>query len=56
MNTTLAKTLNWEKEPDYLDLDIHDLVKSASEVIAPLGPINTFAARNPLDRLGMTTI
>ena len=47
MNTTLAKTLHWEKEPDYLDLDIGELVNSAAKVIAPLGPINTFAARHP---------
>jgi uncharacterized protein len=47
MNTTLAKTLHWEKLPDTLDFDLNDLVKSASSVIVPLGPINTFAARNP---------
>ncbi|MBT2728318.1 DUF2309 family protein [Bacillus sp. ISL-75] len=47
MNTTLVKTLHWEKQPDTLDFDLNDLVKSASSVIAPLGPINTFAARNP---------
>ncbi|MCM3728444.1 Na-translocating system protein MpsB [Neobacillus cucumis] len=47
MNTTLAKTLHWGKLPDTLDLDLNDMVKSASSVIAPLGPINTFAARNP---------
>nr|WP_263326253.1 putative inorganic carbon transporter subunit DabA [Neobacillus sp. Marseille-Q6967] len=47
MNTTLAKTLHWEKQPDTLDFDLNDLVKSASSVIVPLGPINTFAARNP---------
>jgi uncharacterized protein YbcC (UPF0753/DUF2309 family) len=43
----LAKTLNWEKEHEELDLSIYDLVKTASKVIAPLGPINTFAARSP---------
>ena len=47
MNTTLAKTLHWENLPDTLDFDLNDLVKSASSVIVPLGPINTFAARNP---------
>jgi uncharacterized protein YbcC (UPF0753/DUF2309 family) len=47
MNTTLAKMLNGEKEPEYLSLDIHGLVEAASKVIAPLDPINTFAARNP---------
>lgn len=47
MNTTLAKTLHWEKLPDTIDLDLPDLVNSASKVIAPLGPINTFAARSP---------
>jgi uncharacterized protein len=47
MNTTLAKTLQWEKLPDTLDFDLSDLVTSASRVIVPIGPINTFAARNP---------
>ncbi|MFE4351568.1 DUF2309 domain-containing protein [Peribacillus butanolivorans] len=47
MNTTLAKTLHWGNLPDIIDFDLIDLVKSASSVIAPLGPITTFAARNP---------
>ncbi|MCH6265014.1 DUF2309 domain-containing protein [Neobacillus citreus] len=54
MTPTLARTLSWEKEQENLSLDIHDLVKSASEVIAPLGPISKFAARSPwagLERL-----
>ncbi|WP_102693903.1 DUF2309 domain-containing protein [Rummeliibacillus pycnus] len=42
-----AVTLNFEKESDYLNFDINDLVKSASEVIVPLGHINSFAARSP---------
>lgn len=47
MNIPLEKTLHWESIPDTLDFDLNDLVKSASSVIVPLGPINTFAARNP---------
>ncbi|MBB6446260.1 DUF2309 domain-containing protein [Bacillus benzoevorans] len=47
MNTTLARTLQWKNQPDTHDIDLHNLVKSASSVIAPLGPINTFAARHP---------
>ena len=44
---TLTNPLHLERETDYLDLDISELVESASKVIAPLGPINTFAARHP---------
>ena len=46
MNTalSLAHTVNLEKE-SYVS--INDLVKSSSQVIAPLGPVNTFAARSP---------
>lgn len=47
MNTTLAKNLYLEKELDILHLNINDVVESASNVIAPLGPIHTFAARSP---------
>ncbi|QCJ42125.1 DUF2309 family protein [Bacillus sp. S3] len=47
MNSTSARALHWEKIPDSLDFDLIDLVNSASSVIVPLGPINTFAARSP---------
>jgi len=47
MTTTLAKNLYLEKEFDINQLDLNGLVESASKVIAPLGPIHTFAARSP---------
>ncbi len=47
MNTTLAKNLYLEKELDAFQLDVNDVVEAASKVIAPLGPIHTFAARSP---------
>ncbi|MFD2617204.1 DUF2309 domain-containing protein [Terrilactibacillus laevilacticus] len=43
MNTTLHR----DKAHEYLSHNLDDLVKSASNVIAPFGPINTFAARTP---------
>ncbi len=44
---TLAQTSHLKKQTAYFEHEINDLVKSASEVIAPLGPIYSFAARHP---------
>ncbi|MCM3569476.1 DUF2309 domain-containing protein [Neobacillus mesonae] len=44
---TLSKPNHLESEITYQDLDIRELTASASNVIVPLGPINTFAARHP---------
>ncbi|WP_432806638.1 DUF2309 domain-containing protein [Mesobacillus maritimus] len=43
----LDRNVKFEKEFDYLGADLSELVTLASNVISPLGPINTFAARNP---------
>ncbi|WP_251551183.1 DUF2309 domain-containing protein [Neobacillus muris] len=53
MTTTLAETLIWEKAVE--ELDLQDLVKAASSVIAPLGPIRQFAARSPWSGLEQET-
>lgn len=47
MNMLHERTLPIEKKTDILEVDIHDLVKCASNIIVPLGPIDTFAALNP---------
>lgn len=44
MSTTLVRDVQVEES---LEIDINKLVQSASKVIAPYGPISTFAARNP---------
>ncbi|MFX3623742.1 MAG: DUF2309 domain-containing protein [Ectobacillus sp.] len=44
---TLRKTLEENLNFDSIELDINDVVKSSSRVIAPLWPIATFVARNP---------
>lgn len=47
LNTTVVKELNLEGNESNVDFHIHDLVNAASKVIVPLGPITSFAARNP---------
>jgi len=47
MNSTLANSLKWENESNYLELDLKQLVSASSRVIAPYGPIGHFAARSP---------
>ncbi|WP_066393828.1 DUF2309 domain-containing protein [Neobacillus mesonae] len=44
---TLTQPNHLEKDFNYLSLDMNELATSASKVIAPLGPISTFAARHP---------
>ncbi|MED4202505.1 Na-translocating system protein MpsB [Neobacillus mesonae] len=44
---TLTQPSHLEKDFNYLNLDMSELAVSASKVIAPLGPISTFAARHP---------
>ena len=47
MKMLQESTFYIEKNTDILEVDINALVKCASHVIVPLGPLDTFAARNP---------
>ncbi|GHI00198.1 DUF2309 domain-containing protein [Neobacillus kokaensis] len=49
MSTALPLTRpnDLERNNDYLSLDMKELTAAASKVIAPFGPITTFAARHP---------
>ncbi|KAA9021038.1 DUF2309 domain-containing protein [Niallia endozanthoxylica] len=48
---TVAKTLQVEKNLSDLDINVKELVETASSVIVPLGPLTAFAARHPWARM-----
>ncbi|WP_394233700.1 DUF2309 domain-containing protein [Niallia oryzisoli] len=44
---TLTNPIHVEKRSHDIDLNVKELVETASSVIVPLGPLNAFAARHP---------